>query len=220
MEIDRGIVETLDTLGGLWMQEYMRRVAVAARQERRKITFSLAKVFEQPPIKVCRLPPEHSWSPRIGKRSWRFGPSPWELPVQKLRSNLAGFLKCWSEGEICRADGFGDRLIVGGGPGGTRAETIEVIVLVATEPLLPKAEMADRDALIEIFDYLFPQWHEPGLLEEMLLDAREGPFRTTTEIEGVNVLIESPRLERTGNTYARVVLTKKASRDEFTSKRE
>ncbi len=63
MKIRRGVVETRKVVqGGVWIEEYVRRAAVAALKERLVLTFSLKSIFDRPPTRDCRLPPEHDWS--------------------------------------------------------------------------------------------------------------------------------------------------------------
>jgi hypothetical protein len=219
MEIRNGAIETLEAVqGGLGLQEFIRRAAVAALKERLVLTFSLARIFAQRPTRGCRLPPETDWKPKKARPAPAPPLSPWDLPLQKVQDDIARLLVCKWEARSCVPYETGRPLTLHVDSTGTRIETVEWTALVATRPSRSAAEIVDRDMTIQVFEYLLVKWQaKPIWLEQELWAARKYRERVTMEIDGVKILIEN--LQPTeSDTYAKIVMTKKDSLDEFMAK--
>jgi len=96
-------------------------------------------------------------------------------------------------------------------------ETVEMSALLAGHPQpRPDDEKLSRDTVLRTVAYLLPAWQDSSeWLTAALSEARRGRAWKTIKIDGVTVLVQRLQFADVDDTITSIVITKKASLNEW-----
>ncbi len=102
-------------------------------------------------------------------------------------------------------------------PGDQAVESVEMNALVANHPHpRPGEEKLSRDTVLRIVAYLLPTWkNSPLWLTDALHAAAHARARKVIKVDGVTVLVQCLQPADLDDTFATIVITRKASLNDW-----
>lgn len=143
-----------------------------------------------------------------------------DRPIGDVQADLGKRLGCeqWQGGEavtVCILKQTRGELSLSRTATGA-LETVEMTALIATSPRRPADEKLSRDTVKMVVRQLLPAWQQgPEWLEKALLDAVHVKARKVEKVGSVTVLVQWLQPADLADTFATVVVTKKASLEEW-----
>jgi len=140
-------------------------------------------------------------------------------PMIGIQADLGKLLHCQWQGAdvyaVCSTKQIDGTVDLSRDPADKSVETVEMIALVAGYPKpRPDAEKLNRDTVLRVVAYLLPTWkNAPGWLTGALHAAAHGRARKVIKIGDLTVLVQQQQFADVDETFATIVITKKASLD-------
>ncbi len=142
-------------------------------------------------------------------------------PMTEVETGLGKLLNCqWQvtpTGAGCSVGQIEGVMDLSRDPANGTVESVELNALVAAGPTpRPEKEKLSRETVIRIVAYFLPAWKKaPEWLTKALNEATHVRARNVIKVDGATVLVQWMQFADVADTDATVVITKKASIDEW-----
>lgn len=144
-----------------------------------------------------------------------------DRPINAIETDLERLLGCKWQGVdppvVCPLTQTGGVIILFRDLVGETVETVEFNALVAANPNpQPQKERLSRETVLQIVGYFLPAWKEgPAWMKRALDDATIEGAQNVVAFDGVKILVQWLQPATLQDTYARVVITKRASLEQW-----